>query len=367
MLKLFKHPTLYSNKVLLLLIVLYLFIALCCGKRKPPLPPIERIPQKAEIQGVQRGGLVLLSWKMPARNASDGNLQNIDRVDIYRYAEPATVNLSLNEEEFASRSIIISSIKLSDDDFKPKELKYSDKLEFAGQPIRLVYAIRFVNSEGQKAAFSNFLLLEPTAKVAKTPENLSGETSEQAVVIKWIAPESNIDDSIPVNILGYNIFRKSQESDVFILLNSTPIFGSTYFDESFEFGKSYEYFIRTVSLGAEAEPVESTDSNIIKITPKDIFAPTAPTSITIAAAPNNLSIFFATNPEKDITGYRIYRSTDQNLPLSDWTLLTPEILTVNTFQDRRVEPGKTYFYYLKAIDKVGNISEPSEIVSEIAP
>lgn len=125
--------------------------------------------------------------------------------------------------------------------------------------------------------------------------------------------------------------------------------------------------MRTVSLGNDSEPVESLDSNVLEINPSDTFAPSAPGSITIAAALSNLSIFFAVNPEKDIAGYRIYRSTNPNQSKSEWTLLTPELLKVNTFQDTKVESGKTYYYYLVAIDKAGNISEPSEIISETAP
>jgi hypothetical protein len=105
----------------------------------------------------------------------------------------------------------------------------------------------------------------------------------------------------------------------------------------------------------------------IQVNPKDIFAPNSPAAITIAAAPNNLSLFFAVNLEKDIAGYRIFRSTNPNLPKSDWQLLTTEILKTNTFQDKNVESGKTYFYYLTAEDFAGNISQPSEVVSETAP
>lgn len=367
MLKTIKHSFLYTNKAVLMLIVFYMFIALCCGKRKPPLPPIERVPQKVVIEGTQRGQIVFLSWTMPAANASDGNLLNIDRVDIYRYAEPASVSLSLTEDEFASRSILISSIKLSKSDFGLKKQNYSDRLEFAGQPIRLVYAIRFVNAEGQKAAFSNFLLIEPTAKVAEKPENTTIETTEPAIILKWLAPTENVDGSTPVNILGYNIYRKDAESEVFQLINATPVTNTNYSDETFIFGKKYTYFIRAVSLGVEGEPVESLDSNPVEISPKDIFPPSAPSSITIAAAPNNLSLFFATNPEKDIEGYRIYRSTNQDLPFKDWTLLTPELLKTNTYQDKQIESGTTYFYYLTATDNAGNVSQPSEIISETAP
>ncbi len=367
MLNALKQKILYSNKAVIVLIVLYLFTALCCGKRKPPLPPVERVLQKVEIAGTQRGNIVFLSWTMPARNAPAGNILNIDRVDIYRYAEPSNLSLTLTEDEFSARSTLINTIKLTNNDFGLKTQTYKDNLEFAGQQIRLIYAIRFVNAEGQKAAFSNFLLIEPTAKVAKNPEKVIAEITEPAIIIKWNPPTANVDDSTPVNILGYNIYRKENEVEVFTILNNSAESGTSYSDESFIFGKKYRYFVRTVSLGSDGEKVESLDSITIDVSPKDTFAPSAPEAITIAAAPGNLSIFFAANPEKDIAGYKIYRSIDQNLPLTEWILLTPETLRTNTFQDKQVERGKTYFYYLTAIDNAGNISKPSEIISETAP
>jgi fibronectin type 3 domain-containing protein len=78
-------------------------------------------------------------------------------------------------------------------------------------------------------------------------------------------------------------------------------------------------------------------------------------------------LFFPANPENDVEGYKIYRSTDPDLEKSLWTLLTPKLLSVTTYQDDRVESGKTYFYYVTATDKKGNVSKPSEVVSEVVP
>src|SRR5688572_29249111 len=75
-------------------------IGLGCGKRKPPVPPKERVLQRVELSGYQRGNQVLVSWKMPARNASKSSVLNISRADIYRLAEPANSPLVLSEEEF---------------------------------------------------------------------------------------------------------------------------------------------------------------------------------------------------------------------------------------------------------------------------
>ncbi|HEV7701587.1 MAG TPA: hypothetical protein VGO43_15255 [Pyrinomonadaceae bacterium] len=350
-----------------MIIAVILAMGSACGKRAAPIPPKERVLQRIVLDGFQRGNQVILSWKMPARNAPVGNVQNISRADIYRLAEPLTSPLQLSEEEFANRSTLVAALKISNTDFGSKSLNYKDELQFADQPVRLRYALRFVNASGQKAAFSNAIVIEPAAKIASNPTDLKAEASQDAVHLTWQAPTVNIDQTQPVSIIGYNIYRSASEKEPAKLLNRTPFTGTSYSDEFFDFEKDYFYFVRAVSLGVGSEPVESAESNIAKFRGVDTFAPSAPAAITVAAAPGTISIFWAVNPEKDVVGYKVYRSTDKDLPLDKWTPLTPEMLTTNTYQDSRVETGKQYFYYLTATDKAGNISTLSEIVSETAP
>jgi hypothetical protein len=338
-----------------------------CGKRKPPQPPAERIGQRAEISGFQRGNRVNLSWRLPSRNAVADNLLNIDRVEVYRLAEPTSNSPALDEEEFAARATIITSLPITSSDFARGLFTFTDTLQFAGQSARLRYAVRFVNREGQRAAFSNFLLIEPAARVSESPTDLKAQITEEYVSLNWVAPEKNIDGSKPVNLLGYNVYRSPADSAEFKILNQSPVTKNDYADSAAAFGENYKYFVRSVSLGTGGEPVESLESNTVAVEPRDIFAPSAPAALTIAAAPKNISIFFAFNPERDVVGYRVYRSTNPNAALDQWQLLTPEILSSNTFQDKTVESGQTYFYYLTAIDKAGNVSQPSEIISETAP
>ena len=355
------------ERVFIAFIISLSLIGLSCGKRKPPLPPFEKIQQRVEIFGVQRGNIITLSWTLPEGNVSDKNILNIARADIYRLAEPLANSLSLSEEEFATKSTLIYSLPISEADFEKKEITYNDFLEFASQSVRLRYAIRFVNASGQKAAFSNFFFIEPTARIASQPISLDALILEEAIKLNWAAPNANVDGTKPANILGYNVYRVSNDEKLSKLLNSSPITDNKFEDKFFEFEKEYKYFVRTVSLGSNGEPVESLDSNNIEVKPKDIFAPSPPSAITIAAAPNNLSIFFAINVEKDVVGYKIYRSTNPIQKKSEWMLLTKELLSRNTFQDFAVESGITYYYYLVAQDKAGNKSEPSEIVTETAP
>lgn len=343
-----------------------------CGKRRPPLPPIERVQQRTEsLSGVQQGNQIILSWPAPRRNAPNSSVQSIRRIDVYRLAEQPGSRSPLTEEEFAARSTLIGSVTSDQIMNAGETLTYTDKLELAGEPARLRYALRYVNASGQRAAFSNFLVIEPAARIALPPTLLTTgkEISEDAITISWQPPATNIDGSIPVNLLGYNVYRtdESQSETSEAPINSALVSGTQYVDRNFKFGDSYRYIVRSVSLGTEGAQVESLNSNAITIAPRDIFPPSAPDNITIAASFGRLSIFFPANPEPDIAGYNIYRSTDPNLPKESWNKLNPTLLSTTTYQDEKVESGKKYYYYLTAVDRAGNVSRPSEVVSETVP
>src|SRR5688572_23338658 len=233
-----------------------------CGKRRPPQPPIERVQQRTELlSGTQQGNEVILSWPAPLRNAPDGSVQSIRRIDVYRLAEKPRAPLALTEEEFATRSTLIGSVDYEQIKNAGDVLTYTDTLELAGEPARLRYAVRYVNAAGQRAAFSNFLLIEPAAKVAQPPTLIvtGNEVGEDAITISWQPPPANIDGSTPVNLLGYNVYRsEDSESDSGgAPLNSQLVTGTRYSDKNFKFGNKYRYFVRAVSLGTEGGQVES--------------------------------------------------------------------------------------------------------------
>ena len=350
--------------VLIIFILLAALGGAACGKRKPPLPPIPKVQQRAQISGFQRGERVVLSWEMPTKNAPANDVQHIKRIDVYRLAEPLTTPLSLSEEQFAARSVLIASVEVRESDFGGKPMRFTDTLQFAGQPSRLRYAVRFVNASGQKAAFSNFLVIEPEAKVAAAPTELEALLTQESVRLEWEGSKANADGTTPVNLVGYNIYRSEAKTEAGKLLNKVPVDETSYSDTTFEFGKEYFYFVRAVSPGTGDRPTESTESDVVSVTPKDTFPPSTPVSITIAASPSTISLFFPPNPEQDIAGYKIFRSEDELLPKQEWKLLTPKPQDANTFQDADVEAGKIYYCYIVAVDKFENKSEPSEVVSD---
>ena len=369
------HRTLNTNLSLRRLGALIITVSLTtafagCGKRRAPSPPVERVQQRTEsLSGAQQGNQVILSWPSPSRNAPDRSVQSIRRIDVYRLAEKPGTPLGLTEDEFAARSTLIGSVTNEQIQNAGQNLTYTDTLELAGQPTRLRYAVRYVNASGQRAAFSNFLSIEPAARIAQPPVLQNAATTEDAITLTWQPPAANIDGSTPVNVLGYNIYRldETQSEPAQTPINSQLVSGTQYADKTFKFGNKYRYIVRSVSLGTEGAQVESLNSNAVSVEARDTFAPSAPATPSVAAAPGRLSIFFPANPESDIAGYNVYRSTDPNLPKGSWTKLNQTLLTRTTFQDERVESGQKYYYYITAVDHAGNVSPPSEVVSETVP
>jgi predicted phage tail protein len=332
------------------------------------------VQQRTELlSGAQQGNEVILSWPAPRRNAPDSSVQSIRRIDVYRLAEKPGAPLALTEDEFSARATVVGSVTFEQIQTAGDTITYRDTLELAGQPTRLRYAIRYVNASGQRAAFSNFLSIEPAVRIAQAPA-LSNDVkiAEDSITLSWQSPAANIDNSTPVNLLGYNVYRtdEAQTDSANQPLNSTLISSTTYADKNFQFGNNYRYIVRAVSLGTGGAQVESLNSNTVSVAPRDIFPPAAPERPSVAApepSSARLAIFFAANKETDIAGYNIYRSTDPDLPKQNWTRLNQSLLTRTTYQDDRVESGKTYYYYIIAVDKAGNVSPPSEVGSEKAP
>jgi hypothetical protein len=366
-----RKPYFIKNALLLTTAFCLLSFFPACGKRRPPVAPTESVPQRTEaLSGAQRGNRVFLSWPAPLRNASDTSVQSIRRIDVYRLAERPDAPLPLTEEEFSTRATLIGSVTYETIRNAADAITYVDTLELAGVPTRLRYALRYVNAAGQRAGFSNFLLIEPAARIAQPPTLIgSADITETAITIRWQPPTANIDNSTPVNLLGYNVYRfdQTQAESGQTPINTTLVSGAEYADKNFRFGGRYNYIVRSVSLGTNGAQVESLNSNTIAAEAKDVFPPAAPGPLTIAAAPGRLSLFFPANTEGDVAGYNIYRSTDPNLAKEQWTKLNAELLTRTTFQDETVEAGKRYYYYVTAVDTSGNVSRPSEVVSETVP
>lgn len=353
--------------ILIFLLNCFIFFS-ACGKRRPPVPPSARLPQTEinKLSAAQQGNQIILKVIPPTKT--------VKRISIYRLNELQNSPLTLPADEFAARATLIGTTdRLNSDD--PQSAYYSDPLSVSEAASRLRYAVRFVYDDGRRSELSSFLIVEPNFQTANPPR-LSPVTVEQtAIRLEWQKPFSNLDQSKPANVSGYRVYRRiaNLESDsrelptAPELLNQNLITETSFADTTFKFKTNYQYFVRAVTLSANETIIESLNSNYQVVTPLDVFPPAAPIGVTIGAAPNRFSLFFAANSEPDIAGYLVFRTENEKTPLSEWRRLTEQLLTASTFEDESIVSGQKYYYYLQAVDNDGNLSLPSQVVGETAP
>ncbi len=339
-----------------------------CGKIGEPLPPIPRAPLIVnELNVTQQGSRLLLSFPLvrPPR------AERLERIDIFRLIEPESAPPGLTEEEFAARATVISTIP--GEQVKPgsSTITHQDPLDLRQQAkgLRYRYAVRLFNRDGRGADFSNYAIITPLTELAAAPMRPTSALTQTEIVITWAPPETNENGTSPANIAGYNLYRKT--GDNVAKLNAQPLTVTRFVDKAFQFGVAYEYFVRCLSAQLPApsntklnETIEGNASEALVFTPKDTFAPTAPTSITIASINAQVSLFWPSNPEADLAGYNIYRSEDEAATTDKWIKLNARLHAPTTFRDDRVQVGKRYFYQITAVDTAGNESTRSETKSE---
>lgn len=334
-----------------------------CGKVGDPLPPIPKAPLIVnELAAVQQGTSIVLSFPVAKETRTD----KLKRVDIYRLLESVNAPPGITTEDYAVRAALIASLPEAQLPTNVSVVTYIDPIDFkvANDQTRYRYAVRLVNRDDRAADLSNYATLTPYSTVAEPPLSLQATVTQTQVEVTWQPPAANLNGSQPANVLGYNLYRR--EGQQLIKVNKDALKEPRYVEKQFQFGTTYEYIVRALSLPRVGAPlselIESNESLPLAVTPQDTFAPTAPTAISIASRGGIISLFWAPNPEADVIGYHVYRSEDEQA----WTKLTPRPITTITLADRQVQIGKRYFYQLAAVDNAGNESPRSETKSEIA-
>jgi len=102
-----------------------------------------------------------------------------------------------------------------------------------------------------------------------------------------------------------------------------------------------------------------SDSLILKVT-VDILAPSAPTGLTATAGDSAVDLSWNANPEADLAGYNLYRSTTSG---SGYIKANSVLITDTNYHDSSLTNGTTYYYVITAVDNFNNESDYSDEVS----
>ncbi len=365
-----------------------LILMLTAGCAAPGVPVTRQptVPRAiSDLSAKQSGDTILLSFTFPTETAHGRKLAKTPAIEIYR----AFIAAQAGGAEAAQPSLAVTiPPQMTGKYLEDGQIQFADALapeEIAAHAGgEAVYEVR-TGFGRHESADSNVVRV----KIFPAPqaiEDLRAQITQNAIELSWTAaviPE----EGAGAAQIRYRVYRAEMETGNsaaspandgtksatrnegagLVLLGETA--ATSYNDTKFEFGRASAYSVRSVAV-YEAGSVESAESNVLEVTPRDTFAPAAPTGLVAAAtaasgtSAAHVDLSWAISSESDLQGYNLYRSESESgagTKLNATPLLTP------VFRDDSVEAGKKYFYHVTAIDRAGNESGASATVSVSVP
>ena len=350
-----------------------------CGAPGEPLPPTPPIPQAiADLTAKQAGAGVLLTFTMPGKSTLGEKLQQVPAFEVLRgtlRADGTPDPKSFRVVDTVPGALVGRYLQRGQVQFIDP-VSPSDPQLRSGQPF--VYHVRTLFSAKNPSPDSKDVTLH-LYPVADRIASLDASVSEQGIQLKWPAPAHTSAGDPLSGVQGYHVYRgeldpatagvaasdpqQAKWKSPLLQLGATSI--TDYRDSGFDYGKTYAYLVRSVT-DSPGGALESSDSPLAIVTPKDTFPPAAPQGIVAAiqpgATPGSVAVelSWSINVEPDLAGYRVYRSEQEG---ARGVLLTPNLLPSPAYRDNSVQSGQHYWYTVTAVDRSGNESAPSLAVA----
>ena len=352
-----------------------------CGAPGEPTPPSPPVPAAiTDLSAHQAGDGVELLFTLPTRSISGEKLSSPPAVEILRDA--AKPGGSADAKSF--RVVYTIPGALVDDYRAEGRVGFTDPIspeETKAHPGgALAYIVRTRSSQKRASADSNAIAVQ-VFPVPAPIATVEARVTESAVELSWPTPAGTGAGEPLSAITGYRIYR----ADVKPLVSSSPqvlpqgkaesraaLVGSSetnsYRDTNFVFDQTYIYIVRSVTQ-LEGHELESSDSQPVKVTPRDTFPPATPQYLVAAVLPGAapgavlVELSWSINLETDLAGYRVYRSEQEG---ARGELLTPDLLLTPAVRDTSLKSGHRYWYTVTAVDRAGNESTPcAPVVVEV--
>lgn len=376
---------------------LMLFAIALCGCASPSEPTPRRPPIPVAITDLavaQSGNDAVLTFTLPNESIDHHPLPEPPAIEIYRNLQPPPAAGSPSIAAPANPTLVVTIPSgMAASYRKNGQVIYADPIPAAvyePSPLEPVYIVRTRASAKADSANSNVVALHPFP--APDPiDDLKAEVTPDGVNLTWTRPQKDSSGAAPA-VTGYRIYRSETKpapgappaagaaaiaevpaatesksgAEPKPLAKISDSASPEFRDADAEFGNSYIYSVRSVVMEPSGAELESADSNLAAVTPRDIFPPAAPQGLEVVlipaqpGVPAHLELSWAVSPENDVAGYNVYRSEQSG---TKGTRQNTELLLTPAFRDMNVASGRHYFYTVTAVDRSGNESDASVTVS----
>lgn len=344
----------------------------CANPGAPSLPSLNLAQPPTDLTASRRGNKVDLEWTLPHKNTDRTLIKHNPTSRVCRHegttlmakctvvaeiTPPTAKSAERQKGEAPPGAVRIHYV-----DTLPPELGMQNPAGF------VMYGVEEVNAHGRSAGISNQVAI-PVAPTIAAPDKVSAEVSADGVHIAWSGPAP---PAPPAGVTYlYRVMRRPAGAGAYTVIEDVPPSATgSYLDKTFAWEQKYEYRITTLSQvpanGMNAA-VEGEDSPSVEVFTRDIYPPAQPSGLqavfsSVGQKPF-IDLTWAPNIESDLAGYNIFRWVAGGQPKK----LNMQLVQVSSYRDDNVEPGKTYFYVVSAVDLRGNESPRSAEASETAP
>jgi fibronectin type 3 domain-containing protein/subtilisin family serine protease len=202
------------------------------------------------------------------------------------------------------------------------------------------YRVTAYDALGNESVASAVVSATPADAIAPAaPTALSATAGDAQVALDW-------SDNSEADVAGYRVSRRNSDGTWSSIGTSTA---SAYTQTGLPNGTTYTYRVTAYDTSGN----ESPPSGQASATPADTNAPSPPSGLTATPADGHVALDWTDNPERDVTGYRVYRKNADG----SWSALTP--VTASAYAHTGLSNGTTYTYRVTAHDGAGNESQPS--------
>jgi hypothetical protein len=295
-----------------------------CGYVGDPLPPALNIPAKVtDLSAVQRAATIEISFTAPALTTEELGIREFGGMELRIGPLPDPFSY---EAWAASAQPVEAAIP---EPGKPVHATFPAST-WAGREVMV--AVRFASTRGRQSDWSNQVLLTPRSPLQ--PPTLRTEAHPEGIRVLW---------QPVVEGATYRIERNGEAAG--------EVQQAEFVDRGTELGKSYRYRVQVAQAGVESEWSKPAEASAV-----DKFAPQPPTGLSAIAGLETIELTWDPGPEKDIGGYRVYRSLGE----APFTVVGDSVPTP-VFSDRSPAASGVHRYRITAIDRTGNESAPSAV------